>query len=199
MNFEQKQLQKEKAKEYEEFDASKRPERAENLIIFLGKINAFEFFQNLNEHKEKIDFETFKSFLIRLNGIARDIPIKQRKFDGKNVEVSGGFLGETILPPREEDKEEILEFAFDSAKDLSREDDAYMIPAVVNALHMFNDGNGRTSRIIHLLLSCKDKEEFNIKLAKALSADGRFDSPDINPGLIEDEIEKHILQRDYNW
>jgi hypothetical protein len=199
MNFEQRQLQKEKAKEYEKLDASKRPERAEKLIEFLDKINAFEFFQNLNENKEKIDFETFKSFLIRLNGIARDIPIKQRKFDGKNVEISGGFLGETILPPREEDKEEILEFAFDSAKDLSLEDDAYMIPAVVNALHMFNDGNGRTGRIINLLLSCKDKEEFNTKLAKALSADGRFDSPDINPGLIEDEIEKHLLQRDYNW
>lgn len=199
MNFDQQQLMKEKAREYEKVEAVKRPERAEKIVEFLNKIGAFEFFQSLDANKEKIDFEKFKSFLVRLNGIARDIPIKQRKFDGKHVEISGGLLSETILPPREEDKEKILEFAFDSAKDLSQEDDAYMIPAVINELHMFNDGNGRTSRIINLLLSSKDKESFNKNLKKALSEDGRFDSPDINPGLVDNEIEKHILQSDYNW
>ncbi|MFA6995417.1 MAG: Fic family protein [Patescibacteria group bacterium] len=199
MNFDRQQLAKEKTREYEKTEAAKRPERAEKIIEFLNKIDAFEFFKNLDSNREEIDFEKFKSFLVRLNGIARDIPIKQRKFDGKNVEISGGLLNETILPPKEEDKEEILEFAFDRAKDLSREDNSYMIPAVINELHMFNDGNGRTSRIIHLLLNSRDKESFSENLRKTLGEDGRFDSPDINPSLIEDQIEKHILQTNYNW
>lgn len=199
MNFEQQQSHKEKQKELQDLDASKRPERTEDIIKFLDKTNAYHFFHDLEHGKDKINFEKFKSLLTRLNGIARDIPIKQREFDGKNVEISGGFLGETVLPPSYEDKEGILELAFRSTNDLNPEDNAYMVPAVINALHMFNDGNGRTSRIIHLLLNSKDEESFKADLRKALSADGRFDSVDINPGLIDNEIEKNLLQQSYGW
>ncbi len=197
-NFEQQQLHKEKAKEHEEIDISKRPERAEKIIKFLDKINAFEFFENIDQQREKISFEDFKSFLVRLNGLVKDIPIKQRKFNGENVEISGGLLGEIILPPKEEDKTELLEFAFNSAKDLSRGDNAYMIPVVVNALHMFNDGNGRTSRVIHLLLVSENKESFNLELEKALGAEGRFHSYDINPALVDSEIREKVLEN-HGW
>jgi len=198
MNFEEQQLHKEKAKEYEKLDASKRPERAEKIIDFLDKINAFEFFQNLDLNKDKVDFQSFKSFLLRLNGIARNIPIKERNFDGKNVEISGGLLGETILPPKAENKEELLNLAFNFSEDLDTQDNSYMIPAVINSLHMFNDGNGRTSRILHLLLNSKDKETFNLSLRKALVEDGRFYSYDINPSLVESEIRERVLEN-HNW
>lgn len=198
MDFEQQQFYREKAKEREELEASKRPERAQEVASFLERINAFEFLQSLDKNSEKIDFEKFKAFVVRLNGIARNIPIKNRDFDGKNVEISGGFLNETILPPKAEDKEELLEYAFDFAEDLEKKDNAYMIPAVINALHMFNDGNGRTSRIVHLLLNSENKEVFNSELLKTLSAEGRFDSLDINPGLIDLEIESEVL-KNYGW
>ncbi len=196
MDFEQQQFCREKQKEYEKLDASKQPERAKKIIKFLDKINAFEFFKNLDNNKEKIDFENFKSLLIRLNGIARGISIKAREFDGKNVELSG--LIETVLPPREEDKDEILKFALALSKDLDAKDNSYMLSAVINALHMFNDGNGRTSRIIYLLLNSKDKETFYSELERALGANGRFDSLDINPGLVNWEIEQEILNQ-HDW
>jgi len=188
---------REEMKRLEKDESLKRQERAEKVLAFLEKIRAFEFFQNID--KDEVAFKEFESFLIRVNGIARDIPIYRRNIDGKHVEISGGMLGEIILPPREEDKRELLEFAFESSLDMSREDAAYMLPAVINALHMFGDGNGRTSRIIHQLLSAKDKESFDNDLAKTLSSNGRFDTPDINPGLINWEIEVYILREFHHW
>ncbi|HWQ60034.1 MAG TPA: Fic family protein [Candidatus Fimivivens sp.] len=190
-------LNQETVKRLQEEESLHRPERAEKVIAFLEKIHAFEFFQNVD--KQTVAFADFESFLIRVNGIARDMPLYERNIDGKHVEISGGMLGETVLPPREEDKRELLEFAFESSLDMSREDVSYMLPAVINALHMFSDGNGRTSRVIHQLLSAKDKESFDNDLAKTLSSNGRFDTPDINPGLINWEIEVYILREFHHW
>ena len=199
MDYAEQQIQKQKTKEYEESEAQKRPERAERIIRFLDKTGAYEFFQNIGEEKEAVSFEQFKSFLVRLNGIARETPVNQRGFDGDIVELTGGFLGETVLPPRQEDKEGLLRLAFDSAKTLSVEDNSYMLPAVLNELHLFSDANGRTSRTLHLLMTCKDKETFETELRKALSVDGRYDAPDINPGLIDHEIKQHLLIEKHGW
>lgn len=198
MNYEEMILRKEQAKEKEKKEAEKRPERAEKLISFLEKIKAFEFFKSIEKQPDSVTFGDFKSFLIQMNGILREIPMRERSFDGENVELSGGLLGELVLPPKAGDKEPLLEFAFDCAKDMDIKDDAYMIPAVINALHMFNDGNGRVSRLMHLLLISESKEIFNEQIRLALGADGRFDTPDINPGLIDAEIEDEILSR-YEW
>lgn len=196
MNFEQQQMYRER----EELDASKRPERARKVIDFLEKIKAYDFFHELSTNEEKkgeISFEQFEAFLLRINGIAREIPINKRNFDGGNVEITGGLLNETILPPRQEDKEDILRYAFDAAEGLDNAENSYMLPAIINHLHMFGDANGRTARIIHLLLN-SDGEPLSNELSKALSADGRFDSEDINPDYINFELEKRVLE-DHNW
>lgn len=74
-----------------------------------------------------------------------------------------------------------------------------MIPAVINALHFFEDGNGRTSRIVHLLLrGFETKDEFMTEARKALGEYGRFDSYDINPGLVSFEVDYFILKK-YGW
>jgi len=73
-----------------------------------------------------------------------------------------------------------------------------MLPAVINSLHMFNDGNGRTSRIIHLLLSSNNKESFDNELKKTLGVDGRYDTEDINPNHVNWEIEKCVLNK-HGW
>ena len=199
MDYAEQQIQRQKTKEYEESEALKRPERAERIIKFLDKTGAYEFFQNIGQEKDIVTFDQFKSFLQRLNGIASEIPINQREFDGGTVELTGSFLGETVLPPRQEDKEGLLRLAFDSAKTLSADDNSYMLPAVINELHMFKDANGRTSRTLHLLMTCKDKETFEAELRKALDVDGRYDSPDVNPGLIDHEIKIHNLTEKHGW
>jgi hypothetical protein len=184
MDHQEQQSQRQRTKEHEESEALKRPKRAEEVISFIDRAGVYDFFHNLSENKESVTFEQFKSFLIRINGIARGISINERGFDGSTVGLSGGILGEIVLPPKNDDKEDLLKLAFESAKDLTPEDNSYMLPAIINELHLFSDGNGRTSRTLHLLMTSSNKEAFGAEIRKALSVDGRYDSFDINPGLI---------------
>lgn len=175
-----------------------RKEQAEKLIGFLEQVNAYEHVQNFLKGTESVpDFNTFKDYLIRINGIARNIPIKERREDGENVELRG-FI-ESVNVPREEDKDGLLQHAYNAAPSISKQDVKYMLPAVINAIHLFADGNGRTSRTLHLLLrEFPSATECYAEMRKALSEDGRYDSFDINPGTISGELEHEVLNR-YGW
>jgi len=134
---------------------------------------------------------------MRINGIARDIPINERRFDGVNVELSGRL--ENITPPKHEDKVGLLEYAYNSIPEINQEDIQYMLPAVINEVHLFNDGNGRTSRLLHLLLcNYSSKEEFLDEAKRALGRSGRYNSLDINPELVNGEIELEVL-KNHEW
>ena len=168
-----------------------REKQADKIIDFLNKIHAFEYTQKLlhdPELKNELSFENFKEFLIRINGIARDIPISGRSTDGNTVYLSG--FDEALVPMHEQ-KEEILEDAFDSLDKIQPGDEAYMLPAVINAVHLFADGNGRTSRIMHTLLQSKNEEEFERNLRLAVGYEGRYNTSDINPGLVRVDIETY--------
>ena len=175
-----------------------RSERAEKGIEFIDRSGAYEFTQKMLEREESpIDFEQFKDFLVRINGIIRKIPIKERNFDGRDVGLSGPF--DDALVPKHEDKEELLKYAFESLERVESGEEKYLLSAVVNAVHLFEDGNGRTSRAFYQLLEkYASKEEFIENLKSALGAKGRFNAPDINPGLIRFDIEKIILEK-YGW
>jgi hypothetical protein len=175
-----------------------RARQAEKLIGFLEKARAFEYVQNiLTSSEESPNFDEFKDHLTRINGMAREIPTKKREFDGKDVEISG-FV-DTVAVPREEDKESLLRYAWEVSPRISKDDLKYMLPAVVNAVHAFADGNGRTSRTLHLLLrDYPSPEECYAEMRKALSEDGRWDSFDINPGLISSELEHEVLKQ-HGW
>ncbi len=177
-----------------------RAEQAEKIVEFLDRINAFEYVKDLLNDKEGErvpNFKRFEDFLIRLNGIARDIPIHERIVDGNNVYLSS-FV-EDIKVPRHEDKENLLQYAYEKSQNIDKEDLKYLLPSVINAVHLFADGNGRTSRIIHLLLrDYQNKEEFESELQKALGRFGRNDSFDINPGIIGFELEQEVL-KNHGW
>jgi hypothetical protein len=175
-----------------------RPERADKIYKFLDRINAYEYIQDvMGGQEEKPSFEDFKNFLIRINGIARDISIKQRSFDGNEVQLTG-FV-DTVLVPKHEDKETLLKYVYDNLEKVKKGEEKYLIPVVINALHFFNDGNGRTSRVMYQLLEKHDsKEKFEREMKLALGEDGRWDCPDVSPGLIWADVEKIILEK-YGW
>lgn len=181
-------------------DGEDRGEQAEKVLKFLDRIDAFAYAKSLlNEQgeAEKPNFKEFEDFLIRLNGIARNISIHKRTVDGAEVQLSG-FV-ETVELPRSEDKEGLLRYAYEKGKTMETGDLKYLLPSVINAVHLFADGNGRTSRIIHLLLrEYATKEEFDSELRKALNEYGRFDSYDINPGFIGHELMQEVLKK-HGW
>lgn len=170
-----------------------RDRQSDKIIRFLDHIGAYEYVQNtLGGNEQKPSFEDFESFLQRINGIARDIPIQKRSPDGKNVQLSG-FI-ENALVPRHEDKANLLKYAFDNIENINEEEVKYLIPAVINAVHLFSDGNGRTSRIIYQLLEKhSSKADFEQAMNLCLGQHGRFDSPDASPSLISWEVEKIVL------
>ncbi len=182
----------------EKSEGQVRQDQTERVIGFLQRIQAASYVQDIVLKKEKVpDFTAFREFLVRINGIARNTPIRQRAADGKNVEIKG-FV-DTVYVPRQEDKEGLLRYAYDSAADVNTEDLKYMLPAVVNAVHLFVDGNGRTSRVLHLLLrEYESEDELFHEMRKALNEDGRHESFDINPGLVEPEIE-HVVMKRHGW
>jgi len=184
-----------KGKNEEEF----RQEQLENIVEFLGRTGAYDYFRDIISGKEvPPDFEKFKDFIIRINGIARDIPMYNRSFDGVNVGLSGIF-GDKIVP-KHEDKEGILKYAYQSIPEVNKDELKYMLPVVVNAVHLFADGNGRTSRILNLLLSEHlSEQDFLEKARVALGKFGRVESPDINPGLIDDFELTDVILKKHGW
>lgn len=182
----------------EEMIEEDRPKQAERVSAFLARIQAYEYVHNILEEKEeKPSFDDFKDFLVRMNGMARGIPIRKRSADGMHVGLKG-FV-DSVNVPKHEDKEDLLKYAYDHLEEVEKDDIKYLMPAVINAVHFFNDGNGRTSRVMyHLFEKHSSEEEFEKELKLALGEDGRWDTPDINPGLIGFEIQRIVLQR-YGW
>lgn len=169
-----------------------RENQAKKIVDFLTRIRARELVQNIFSSKELPPFEYFLDFVVRINGIVRDIKISDRKIDGQNVGLSGmGYV--TVLHP--EDKVEVLKKAYGVIGLIDKKDVSYMIPLVINAVHLFGDGNGRTSRLFHVLLrDFNTEEDFKKYLEVAVGADGRDETVDSDPGIVEDSIRKIIAQ-----
>ena len=148
------------------------------------------------EHKrrfiENLTSEEFTQLLDGLNGILRDKKKDDWKMDGDDVALSSAFLGIGYIPPRQEDKFELLADVLRSAKEMSRSardlnDIALMVSASLNAIHPYLDGNGRVARFLHLLMTNGFGDSTKKELLGALSEDGR-DTIDIDPGHIQAKI-----------
>lgn len=181
-----------------------REQRAEVLLRFLHTAENIEPFHNKKfetiffdeEHKrefiEDLSAEEFSQLLSGLNGILRDKKKEDWKMDGETVALESMFLGTGYVPPRQEEKPELLAEVLQTARAMSHEgksmeDIALLISSSLNAIHPYLDANGRTSRMIYLLLTKDLGEEGKKELRAVLSENGR-DKVNIDPGLIQGEI-----------
>lgn len=173
-----------------------RQERAEKLVRFLDKLGAQKYFDTL-EHKQafikQLTFEDFTNLLTHINGIVRELSIGERQiYQPVNVTAAdegwGAALGvkPSEMPPTK-DKPRLLEYAFNRAKELEDPRDVGLLAAAsINAVHPFGDGNGRTSRLVYDLLNYNyaGSERDKKFLLAALSSEGRFITPDVDPSYL---------------
>lgn len=149
------------------------------------------------------DWASFGGTLKEINSITRNLNPVEHTFDGKYV-VAGTIGGS--FPPDQEDKIALLDTLITAAQqhiERQRQDNvdpqtilnevAVSIPAVVNKLHLFADGNGRTSRLLRMVL--RDADQITPeKVEAAVRSDG-FDRYDATPvGPIEISIRHRMRQ-----
>ncbi|MDR0957501.1 MAG: hypothetical protein LBM09_02925 [Candidatus Nomurabacteria bacterium] len=104
-------------------------------------------------------YKDFKVHLVRLNALFRNISPEQHEIDGGAV-----YVGDNLLPISTEHKEEVVEMAFDALKDLSPKDRGVLTYNILGAVHLFGDGNGRSMRVWHHILSGERIDEEAIKV-----------------------------------
>jgi len=200
-------LNLENPKNEEEIDREKKSEfllrffrSTENIESFHGR-KMEDIFSNEEEKRaflENLQEAEFVEFLDGVNGILRGKKKDEWGMDGETVVLKGVMVGVDYVPPRQEDKPELLAKVLASAKQMNRDgknlqDIALLVSSSLNAIHPYLDGNGRTSRLIHTLLTEDFNDETKAKLQGVLGRDGR-DKLDINPGLIQCEINDLIEQ-----
>ncbi len=166
--------------ELSETEQSERDNQTDKLIDFLHKIEAEKIFDNEQSkiaYIHGLTYDEFKSWLERLNGILRDKPITNREMDGERVEIVSPLLGTDYVPPQQQGKEELLEKAFEGIKKMEDVHDmALLLAGSVTAIHPFEDGNGRTSRLIFTLLhkNYTGTPQQNENLKNVLGDEGRL-------------------------
>lgn len=157
-SFSQSDLPQEKQEQAEEL---KTGEMVFNFLDKTGFLDIRKSDEKFKEWVQKISYKDYSEYLTRLNGILREIPIKQRSVDGNFVELGFGVAGDEIsyLPPATEEKDTLMRETFDVLQHISdSEDRALLAYYSIQAIHPYNDGNGRTGRLIHELFSEKGKK-----------------------------------------
>ncbi len=195
-----------------EIKTENRTERGKVLISFLNRaknidaLHGQKMNQIFNDEEKKrgfinsLDVDSLIELLNGINGILQDKPKDQWQIDGDRVGLESALLGTEYLPPRSEDKTELLNNVLLAIKRMNKsnrdlKDLALLVSSSINALHLYSDGNGRTSRLVYSLLT----EEYN-NLAKdkileqVLDRYGR-DVIDVNPHFIQDFIEELIKEK----
>lgn len=135
-----------------------KKETGEKVFDFLEQTKFLEIRRSdekFNNWLQNISYEEYKNYLTRLNGIVREVPIKERKIDGASVEISIGGTGDTVyLPPQEEKKDELMSKTFEAFKKIPNLNDKALLSYYsIQAIHPFSDGNGRLGRLLYSLIS----------------------------------------------
>ncbi len=188
-------------------------ECGEQVLRFLNHIHAEKILADERERSEylqNLSFEDFSNLIVRLNGLVRDISPGKRKFDGETVlltedpdRLSSRLLGTKVsYPPRYEDKQGLLREAYFAMQSMLSDtadmhDVGLAVSTAINAIHFFNDGNGRVSRLVHALIAegydgSLDQGKF---FEKILGDNGRL-FIDNNPEFAERAIEDYILSEE---
>lgn len=168
--------------------------KAEKILDLLEKLKLSEVLSTEEKRLQffrSLNFEAFRDFLVRINGVSRGILIKERGIDGEDVVLDAGAFGVRATPDFE-DKEGLLRDLYQLAQSMNDlKSSALLLGVGINAVHPFADGNGRTARLIFTLLhdgyfgSLEERQ----KLVELLGDSGRK-RLDVTPAHIHRELDE---------
>jgi len=140
-----------------------------------GFLDVRESDERFEQWFQSLSYEDYIDYLTRLNGILRVVPTGSRSVDGRGVQVSFGVDGDvSYLPPAVEQKDGLMRDGFAALKEITNnEDRALLAYYMIQAIHPYADGNGRTGRLIHELMSGDGKELTKENLSELLNHDKR--------------------------
>lgn len=168
-----------------------REERMLYLLDFLKKIDKNNIIEDLEEKRNfvnNLSYDEFKKILVRLNGVLRDIPILKREIsnlekDLSIINIKNQDNVTLYVPPPEAIKDGLLKDAFESFQRMINQgkniDASKMVGCAINAVHPFEDGNGRTSRIFSLLFA---------------SSKNKFYAPYASPETVQLLVEDYVRE-----
>ena len=152
---------------------------ARNIDGFQGK-TAQEVFDATNEQPRRellsnASAEQYCELLAGINGVLRSKDKKDWGMDGVGVTAAGQEVRGKHIFPRHADKQGILVKSWDAAGRMnaegrSLEEIGMLLGSILVETHQFNDGNGRTSRLIYSLVKDGFSEE---KMKAILGESGR--------------------------
>lgn len=190
MSFEIPEVKKEQDEE--------KLETGKKAYDFLNKTGFLEMRKSDDKFEEwikKVSYNEFFDYLKRLNGILRSTPIKERSIDGNGVEISFSInpqeSGISYITPPEDKKNELMHKTFEAMKGLDNNDRALLCYYIIQALHPFNDGNGRTGRLLYELISENGKTITQEGLSNLLDHDKKGNE---GQGKGRKEFSKEVLE-----
>lgn len=169
--------------------------QGKRLLDFLDDVEAFEIFSSKEKIKDflnNIGPEEFIDFITKINNILRNKKISSVTIDGGDVVLTG--IVEQKNFPKSEDKKRLIVDLLEGVKTMDDLNEiAAVIGATITGVHLFKDGNGRTSRILYKLISegYNESDESKKGLKDVMSFGGR-NVVDLNIHSVEDEINKTI-------
>ncbi len=136
-----------------------QPELAKTVRL-MERLHAAEAFSTPEQSKKFLDslgYDDFKKWISFVNGVERGIPRSERGQVSDSLVQSEGMLTGTEVeyrPPHKNFRERLLKMAFEKAQSVDDPEIAALtIGLSINAIHYFEDGNGRTARMAYALLS----------------------------------------------
>ena len=183
---------------------SEQLQRTESLQPLHGVANGLV--QEIGEQpQQRLDWlmqqtgESFGNVLLQVNSTARGIDKEEHVFDGEGVQ-AGTIDGS--IPPDQEDKIILLNELVSTTQQriLERSENgedpqsivselAVAIPTVINKLHLFADGNGRTSRVLRMVL--RDGDQITPEKVEALVHKKSYEKYDTTPATA---VETSVLR-----
>ncbi len=136
------------------------PPELAKTVKYMERMHASEVFATPEQSKEFLDalsYDDFKQWIGFVNGVERGIPRSERgQVSDSHVSSESPLMGTGVeyRPPHKNFRDKLLKMAFEKARSVDDPEIAGLTLGLsLNAIHYFEDGNGRTARMAYSLLS----------------------------------------------